>query len=69
MSANDEDQMRTLSDQDFDSVNGARILTTMALGEEDGGWCGGRRYTTMAIGEEGTGPGPTVLDAKLHLGK
>ncbi|MBC9245776.1 hypothetical protein H4P12_03395 [Paracoccus sp. 11-3] len=39
--------MRRLSNEDFDSGNGAKMLTTKALGEEEGGWCGGRRYTTL----------------------
>ena len=69
MSSNDETQMRSLSDDDCDRVNGAKLLTTMALGEEDGGWCGRRRFTTLAIGEEGDGPGPVALDAALHLSK
>lgn len=70
--------MRTLTDGEHDHVSGAGaelvttlavgeedgggFATTKALGEEDGGWA-----TTMAVGEEdGGGLSPIALDAKIH---
>jgi len=42
--------------------DGGGFATTKALGEEDGGWA-----TTMAVGEEdGGGLSPIALDAKIH---
>lgn len=70
--------MRTLTDGEHERVSGAGaelvttlavgeedgggFATTKALGEEDGGWA-----TTMAVGEEdGGGLSPIALDAKIH---
>ncbi|UHD46710.1 hypothetical protein LUX29_05770 [Aureimonas altamirensis] len=71
--------MRTLTDGEQERVSGASaemvttlavgeedggggFATTKALGEEDGGWA-----TTMAVGEEdGGGLSPIALDAKIH---
>jgi hypothetical protein len=56
---------RQLNETECEAVAGARFdrITTLAVGEEDGGG----RLTTLAVGEEDGGiirfP---VLDAKLH---
>lgn len=56
---------RLLNEAECEAVSGARVdrITTLAVGEEDGGG----RLTTLAVGEEDGGiirfP---VLDAKFH---
>lgn len=62
------DAPRDLNNTEVDLVAGGRMLTTLALGEEDG-WGGGGRATTMAIGEEDGGHCRLrrPLDALLHL--
>jgi hypothetical protein len=56
---------RVLNDAECEAVGGARFdrITTLAIGEEDGGG----RMTTLAVGEEDGGVirFPS-LDAKLH---
>ncbi|WP_209738033.1 hypothetical protein [Aureimonas populi] len=63
MKANHE--TRALTDAECEAVGGGRIapITTLAVGEEDGGW----RATTLAVGEEDGRfiPSP-VLDLKIH---
>jgi hypothetical protein len=57
---------RVLNDEECQAVGGARFdrITTLAIGEEDGGG----RMTTLAVGEEDGGAIRfPVLDAKLHL--
>lgn len=78
MSKSDNGTMRALADSECERVSGAGpemvttlavgeedgggFATTKALGEEDGGWA-----TTMAVGEEdGGGLSPIALDAKIH---
>lgn len=59
-----ERDTRALTDAECEAIGGARkdLLTTLAIGEEDGG-----HMTTMAVGEEdGCGLPFPVLDAKLH---
>ena len=43
------EDLRNLSDAECDRVSGGRMLTTLALDEEDGG-CRGPIMTTMALG-------------------
>lgn len=68
MKTEDSTGMRPLENAEVDSVaggikRGGPIFTTLALGEEDGGWA-----TTMAVGEEDGGCRKSVpLDAKFHL--
>jgi hypothetical protein len=67
MSTERETTVRTLKDEECGLVNGARrdLVTTLAVGEEDGGW--GGWATTMAVGEEEPGcPHPVLLDSDLH---
>lgn len=61
------EDLRNLSDAECDRVSGGRMLTTLAVGEEDGG-CRGPIMTTMALGEEDPRQRLNVpLDAGLHL--
>ena len=61
------EDLRNLSDAECDQVSGGRMLTTLAVGEEDGG-CRGPIMTTMALGEEDPRERLGVpLDAGLHL--
>lgn len=63
----DDQELNALSDADCACVSGGRILTTMAVGEEDGG-CRGPIFTTLAMGEEDPRERQGVpLDAGLHL--
>ncbi|MDO5613991.1 MAG: hypothetical protein Q4G14_12230 [Paracoccus sp. (in: a-proteobacteria)] len=64
--------IRALSPQECDQVGGALRgsgwATTLAVGEEDGGWRG-PIMTTMAIGEEDSGRQTHIklpLDAAFH---
>lgn len=64
MTNDTEHTARNLTEAECASVGGARrdLLTTMAIGEEDGGMA-----TTMAVGEEdGCFPRFPVLEAKIH---
>ncbi|MBM3605055.1 MAG: hypothetical protein FJX25_09940 [Alphaproteobacteria bacterium] len=56
---------RELDLEECAQVSGGAMATTLAIGEEDGGW--NRRLTTMALGEEEPG-GLTrfPLDGALH---
>lgn len=59
-------ETRVLTDAEHDLVGGAGrdMATTLAVGEEDGGWC---LATTMAIGEEEpVRPAPVLLGSDLH---
>lgn len=59
-----ERDVRMLTETECKTIGGARrdLVTTLAIGEEDGG-----RMTTMAVGEEDGCILPfPVLDAKLH---
>lgn len=64
----DANDIRPLDSAETDSVAGGLasrlpIMTTLAVGEEDGGgWA-----TTLAVGEEDGGRFPRLLDAKFHL--
>lgn len=66
MTTEKETEMTVLRDEECGLVSGARFdVTTLAVGEEDGGW--GGRATTMAVGEEEPGgPCPVLLDSALH---
>lgn len=62
----DNREHRVLSEEECKAVGGAGFdrITTLAIGEEDGGG----RATTLAVGEEDGGAIRfPVLDAKLHL--
>lgn len=65
MTKKTDSEPRVLDDAECEAVSGARFdhVTTLAIGEEDGGGLA----TTLAVGEEDGGlirfP---VLDAKLH---
>lgn len=66
MTSEAKNETRLLNDEECNAVAGGHFdrVTTLAIGEEDGGG----RATTMAVGEEDGGiiqfP---VLDAKLHI--
>lgn len=64
-----EISLRQLSGHECDRVSGGIRLTTLAVGEEDGGLRPfPDRATTMAVGEEDRwGAVGTVLDAHLHI--
>ncbi|WEF25820.1 hypothetical protein [Paracoccus sp. S3-43] len=63
----DTNDIRPLETAEVDSVAGGTLrrppaATTLALGEEDGGWA-----TTLAVGEEDGGDRRLLLDAGFHL--
>lgn len=67
----DKAAMRLLNDGELSLVSGGTdMVTTLALGEEDGGWCGGGVVTTLAVGEEE--PFSFLrnlpLDINIHIG-
>lgn len=70
MSSANENQLHPLSGMDVDGVGGARMATTLAIGEEGNGcWRPGPIFTTKALGEEGCRPICHPLDGWLHLKK
>lgn len=65
--------MQELTNEECETVAGGvsfkrpPLLTTMAVGEEDGCFFGGPIYTTLALGEEDKGELTAApLDIKLH---